>query len=641
MLLLLALARGAVAEDPGADPERCLRRASRTDLPLAERIAAGRAALAAKGPLPAEAAVRAGLSVLVEDPETGASLVKRGIDDGWVDPDARATAAAKVSAVENGGDAPKGAGPVLAALRLVLGDRSDGTTEALLEAWPPSPFVAAVIEAECPAPRDSREAVRSSMLALLPAARLLDRAAEDDPATSLPALDALRALGKDALPLLLHETERAAKGVPEGRIGRATRAVAVLGAIRDRTATPALVRALTAPSGWVRVAAATALGDVGDPAAAVALARQLVYAGDDFRTRDQWDYPGTTETPIPPDQWQTVEYYAIDGAAADALLRSGFPGAAGWLVHNKLDPRKANFRIRVLQDAVDTLRRSASDAPWAAYNVDAGLPQRHEAFEALVAWWRKAGAMKPAGAPPEAVESDPGFRETAKGVAAAVTGARVLEKMIAGDTCVLLGRALTPTLVEALDATKGRVAKAELAKALRLVRDRRAVPPLLALRTEKAGFVRAAAAEGLGPYVADGAAPVLDALLAFLDDAEAGPPLAAMLALAYAPPSKRVLDAVHARSSAWYAEKFGPDPNYERAERVVLLIQEGEEHWPAIRAGLDDAVRVVRRTWWDLLRAALDLSPHLFDPDPAPGDRGRRAIDEDAVRNALRARRGA
>jgi len=48
----------------------------------------------------------------------------------------------------------------------------------------------------------------------------------------------------------------------------------------------------------------------------------------------------------------------IDEAAADALLRMGVRNAAGWLIKNKLDPSKASFRVRVLQDTVDALRRS-------------------------------------------------------------------------------------------------------------------------------------------------------------------------------------------------------------------------------------------------------------------------------------------
>jgi hypothetical protein len=47
---------------------------------------------------------------------------------------------------------------------------------------------------------------------------------------------------------------------------------------------------------------------------------------------------------------------------------------------------------------------------------------------------------------------------------------------------------------------------------------------------------------------------------------------------------------------------------------------------------------VVRRSWWDLLRGALDLYEHLYDPIPPPSAPEWRAIDEAKALDALRVR---
>ena len=147
--------------------------------------------------------------------------------------------------------------------------------------------------------------------------------------------------------------------------------------IGDRAAVDDLIPCIVdlKDEGWARAAAVTALGDIGDPRVIPELCRVLFYLGDVHRPRDSWDYPGADNTDVPADRWDTVEYYAIDCAVADALLRLGVANAAEWLIRERLHPRSGRWRIRVLQDAVDAIRRAFPTAP-RSYEPDAGLPSR-------------------------------------------------------------------------------------------------------------------------------------------------------------------------------------------------------------------------------------------------------------------------
>src|SRR5688572_31159277 len=88
VILGLALPLAAASAGPAAaDAERELRRASRPDLAVEERVASALRALASPEPLRPALAVRAGASLLERAPDVGAALVKRGADDGWLDPE--------------------------------------------------------------------------------------------------------------------------------------------------------------------------------------------------------------------------------------------------------------------------------------------------------------------------------------------------------------------------------------------------------------------------------------------------------------------------------------------------------------------------------------------------------------------------
>lgn len=652
--LALALLVGALApapasagEPPTVDVARELRRAARPDLAPSERLAAAQRALSTDAGGESDLWLRAAGALVAEAPESAAWLARRGLAEGVPDPDAvnRLAAALKASQSAAPSAAPADAARA-AALRLLLGQRDPG--EALVALWPPEPFVRAVLEDEVGrvgaadgSPRLA-QAGAQEVVALVrevaAAAADLDRACSFSAEESAAGLDALLAAGGKALALLLHEARRAAVGVPPGRLDRALKALAVLGIAGDRAATPALIACLESPHGFVRAAAASALGDLGDPAAAVALARQLVYAGDPFRARESWDYPGTTETPIRPEDWPTVEYYAIDCAAADALLQMGARGAAGWLIRNALDPRRRNVRIRVPQDALDALERHLTDATALKdYEVEAGLPQRERACAALSAWWRAhrrdASLLRRAFA-----EDDPGFVRAARGLAERLGQPKVLELMIAKDACEVLGAPLTPILAEALASARSGGHKAELALALGRVNDPRAATALRTLLTDKAGFVRAKAAEALGAYAGTDA-QVVAALLAALEDPDCGCRQAALGALVSAPVSPAVREAARTHDVAGFAALCGESPGYAMAREVVLLVQEGEEHLEVVLGGLRHADRVVRRSWWDLLRVALDLDERLVDWSPAPGAPGARPLDVDAITASLRERR--
>lgn len=622
------------------DLARELRLAARSDRADDERVAAARRALTVpKGGEP-DAWARAGSALREVAPETSAWLFRRAAQEGPVAPAALHPSVWHV--------AEPGPSRVLAdAVRASLG-RRQGQLASLAEAWPPPPFVRAVLEDEVGrvARADgsfvlaagTQDEVRALLAQAEPVAADLDRACSVDAAEATAGLDALLARGKACLPLLLHEARRAAEGVPAGRVERCVQALTVLGLLGEREATPVLVACLESLEGWIRVTAATALGDLGDPAAAVALARQLAYAGDPFRGRESWDYPGTTETTVSPEAWPTVEYYAVDAAAADALLALGSRGAVGWLLKNDLDPRRRNVRIRVLQDAGDALVRHLPTSPAADYLPDAGLPQRHAAFERLVQWWR-AHRADPDLLARRFPEQDPGWLAAAQRLADQLGKPKVLELMIAKDSCEILGGVITPVLVSTLAQARTNSHKNELAQALRRVQDPRAVPALLALLGERAGFVRASATASLGAYARAGAPEVVGALVARLEDPDCGVEVAAMQGLVAAPPSQAVRAALARNDEAAHAARCGADANYALAATVVRLVQEGEAHWPPVRDGLRSPDRVVRRTWWDLLRLALDLYEHLYDPIPEPTSPDARAIDEAAVLEALRARR--
>lgn len=638
---------------PVEEATAALRRAARGDLELGERLERVQRVLEQSPVIPTAPAVRAGIQLLDGAPEVGGWLVHRGLADGHLPVEDRAWA---IQALERRlaevTDAAERA--TLGAIGMRLGHRPDTLPALVTGAWPPSPLTLAVLRADLgsvpladgsmPAETSDGAAVRALLESQLPALRLLDQAQRDDLETSRAGLDGLLALGAEAVPLLLHEIRQATDAPTPGRRPRATRAALVLGQIGDRRATPALIAAMGAEDGWLRVYAATALGDLGDPAAIVALARQCTLLGDPDRQRDQWEYPGADNTPIAEADWASAEYYAIDTAAADALLRLGVPGAAGWLITNQLDPRKKNHRIRVYQDATDALKRSVVGCPVDAYNVDAGLPQREAAWHTLLAWWH-ANRHDPKVMRRRLDASDARFQSAAAGLANVFAGPKVREMMMAKAAIRLLGPYMTTALTASIPTAKNAFHRAELAESLGLVDDPRAVEGLMQLIRDQQVFVRKKALKSLGAYV-EAAPDVLDLLLQGLSSTRAGLRVAAMEGLVSAPPSKRVAQAIE----AWLAEDAARvaagkptwrTPDVEIALTVVRLVQEGAEHLPAVVAGLAHEQRAKRRIWWDLVRAALDLPEPLHDPVSDPDTPWARRLDEAALRAALEQRRGA
>ena len=635
--LLLASAP-ARAEDAG-EISRALLEAGRTDLPIERRLSAAARVLAARGAPEPDAAVQAGLGLLPHAPETAGWLILRGTDAGWVEERVRERGRVAIDgALQTMEDGQARA--LLAAAGLLLGRRPEGVAAMVLPSDAMPDLVRAVLRRELGALQDAEgrlvmdgdvAAVRAALAATTPVARQLDEATSDDPAHMHAGLGALLAMGAAAVPLLLHEARLGARAEPAGRMARAVRAILALGFMKDRRATPVLAEALTAENGWVRVGAATALGDLGDPAGAVPLAVHLATLGDLYRARDQWDYPGASGTTVSEADWRSVDYFVVDVAAADALLRMGVPQAAGYLIQEKLDPAKANSRIRVYQDAVDTLARALPDAPVGAYNIDAGIPHRERAFVDLAQWWFQHRA-RPDLLRVRLDETDAGFHRAALELAGRLRGTDVRTFMITKPACALLGRAMTPALIETLQvATKGS-ACAEIAETLGLVRDPRAIPPLLGLMEDGRPFVRARAAEALAHYV-DGQTDVRDALVRMLGDRKPGPRISALKGLVAAPPDPVVLEAVKRLAPATKME------DYARAETVVLLVQEGAAHWPPIEAGLNAEHRYEREGWWGLLRVALDLPEYMHDAGAVPGTPHARRLERDEVLRALQARR--
>ncbi len=646
--LLLAFPAPASAEEPLASAEervdtgRLLLEAARGDLPLSRRLLAAGRALAAPGTLDPELALRAGTRLLAEAPAPAGWLILRATDTGWTNLELRTAA---VAALATSWPAATGTARArLGAIGLLLGRRGKAETDAVASVWPASDFVMAVLRREIGYLRDGSgtlvleggaEAVRRALTEVQAAADHLDDAQEDEPAVMRRGLDALRKMGSAAVPLLLHEAATGAAGEPAGRMPRAVRAIVALGMIRDPAATPVLARCLASPDGWVRVAAANALGDLGDPAAAVPLAVHLATLGDLFRSRDQWDYPGVSETNVTEEAWRRIDYFVVDAAAADALLRLGVPAAAGYLIHEKLDPSKNNSRIRVFQDAVDALRRSVPvlevDHPEKGYNVDAGLPQRDKAFTRLAFLWHEIRDRQDL-VSATFDEKNAGFRKAARALADRLRGTDVRTFMITKPAIGYLGRVMTPTLIDTIAVATRGSARAELAEALGLVRDPRAIPTLIGLLEDKRPYVRSRAAEALGAYVGT-SQDARDALVKTLAERKQGPRLSALKGLVGSRWDAALLAAYRANQP----ERVSKD--WALTSLVFLLVQEGPAHWDKIEAGLRDEQRYVREAYWHLLRAALDWPAFLHDAKAKPDAKRVRRITKEAVLKRLQARR--
>ncbi|MBL9089478.1 MAG: hypothetical protein JNM10_20230 [Planctomycetia bacterium] len=372
----------------------------------------------------------------------------------------------------------------------------------------------------------------------------------------------------------------------------------------------------------------------------------LFYLGDRHRPHDGWEYPGASNTDVPWEAWADVPYYAVDSAAAAALLRLGVRGAGEWLIEERLDPRTGRWRVRATQDAIDALREAFPAAP-AGYEPDGGYPQRQAAVDALRAWWRTGPTLA---APVD--ESSAEVRAALDALATSVGGAGVgvMFLMINKKAAMLVGPPMTASILGVLATSRRKVQRAELAVVLGGVRDRRAIAPLLDLTRDPVAAVRANAAEALAVY-ADPAHPGLLAntsdvtpdaivarLLAILDDPEPGPRASAVKALGAVRPTPTVVAALDAHVPPRRPENdFG---DYRLAEEVARLVHAGTGLADVV-ARLDDPDLFRRRFVWELLHVALRLDPRAFDPSVDPATPGRKAADAAAIAAALARRRGA
>ncbi len=653
----LAQGARATAEEDGAArttaSAKDLRLAGQPDADLAARLAAVERILAADELGTPADALHAASTLLGVAAEPACWLLARSLDADWPGQEALGRVSKLLATARDASPSGSSARGDLGAALFLTGVRDDGAAATLLTGNAPSPFVLAVLRRDvgsvlAPNGGDLAAAVTAPdfaerLGAQLPYLRRLDEAQVDDPKVARPALDALLKAGASAVPLLLHEVAQAADDFQPGRRGRATRAILALGLIQDRRATDVLIRALQSADGWIRTYAATALGDLGDPASVVALVRQMTILGDPLRPLDQWDYPGASNINIKEADWRNASYYLVDTLAADACLRLGVRGAAGWLIENQLDPRKKNFRIRVLQDATDALRRSVPGVPVQEWNVDSGLPRREKAFRGLVAWWWEHRDDEQV-LRSELSPTDPRLLPATLGLADVLSGASgVREMMMAKAAIRVLGPLMTPALAARAKDAQSPLHRAEIAQSLGLVRDPQAVPVLMQLIRDKAAFVRANATQSLGPY-ADGNPQVRDLLLLSIKSKRAGLRLAAMNALVHLRAQPEVVTAldVWLQADAARVEAGKPTwrtPDVVRALTVIQLVQHGEAHWPAVRTGLRNTQRVLRRTWWDLLRGALQLPDHLHDPVTRPGDPHARQLGDAQALAALKARR--
>ena len=645
-----AVVRGA---DEPATPESDLRLAGRMDAPASARISAARR-LVETGVPDAESGVRAASLLLEDDPPTAAALLRKSLDADVVPADtmdlARATARNALA---------KEADPVrkasLAAFALGTGLRAE--FDAAVEHFDrPEVMDAAIADGYVGVPSGVPSETRHvDWAAHARLADLLDRATSDDAKAAREGIDALAS--PSAVPFLLSVARQlpapkpftgprpASLRTPHGRLPRRVRAIVALGLAGDKRAVEDLIPCIDdlQDDGPVRFAAVTALGDLGDPRAILALCRVIFYLGDVHRPRDSWDFPGADNTDVPADRWDTVEYYAIDVAAADALLRLGVGNAGEWLIRERLHVRSGRWRIRVLQDAVDALRRAFPDVP-KVYEPDAGVPTRAAAYDALIAWWRTGPRLeKPLD------ESDADVRAVTKQLVATIGGKSVMELQIAKRAATLVGPAMVPAVLDALATSTRKVQRAELALVLGTLGDRRAVDPLLALSSDPVPAVRGNAILALARFVGtegdprllgvakDATERIVARAIELLADPEGAPRTAALETLAHAGPRDDVRRAIDAHASASHAENaFG---DYRMTEDVVRLVQTGEGA-AGVLAYLEAKDLFVRRFVYELLRSAFDLEPDVYDAALDPGTPRHRVFDATILEKALAARRG-
>ena len=634
--------RGARAED-AADPVVALRTAERASASTEERLEAARTLVRGGACPDAERVLRVATALVGADPATAGTLARIALDAAYPRKESRD----RLSLAAEGALAAAGADAVraqdLRAILLLAGRRDLAT--GLLDREPPTALAVEVVRRDAPWHAGDGAPTAAAWAAANAAAAALDRATEDDPTVAAAGLDALVTMGESALPLLLATARPGPSPTPPGLVPRRVRAIVALGAIGDARATEVLLPCLDdRQDGWVRLAATEALGTLRDPRAVVPLCRVLFYLGDRHRPHDGWEYPGAGNTDVPEDAWADVAYYTIDEAACDALLRLGVRTGAEWLLEQRLDPRTGRWRIRVLQDAVDAIRRAFPDAP-TGYEPDAGYPERQAATDALRAWWRKGPRLQT-----PLAEDDPVVAASLRELAGRIGGAKVpvIDLQIAKASAAFLGPPMTPAVLAVLATSTRKVQRAELALVLGTLRDRRAVAPLLALTSDPVPAVRANAAEALVAY-ADPEVPTLlegttdvteDAIvarwLALLDDPEPAPRVAAVKALASVRPRAAVVAALDAhRPEAHRENDFG---DWRLADAVARLVHAGTG-LDAVLAVLDEPDLFRRRFVWELLRGALRLDPRAFDPTPTPGALGRRPLDRTTVEAALAARR--
>ncbi len=633
--------RSDVGADEVPTPESDLRLAGRSEAPPAERIAAARRLLETVVP-DAEAGVRAAAMILADDALTAAALLRKSLDADVIPADTLALARASVRAA-----LAKEVDPVrlaaLATFALATGLRGDEFAPALGRS--DAPGVGAAFAADhFKAPSD----VANLWVAWgvhRTAADRLDRASADDPKAARVAIDELVDDAPHSFDFLLSVARRSETRTPPGRLPRRVRAIVTLGMIGDRRAVDELVPCIVDlnDEGWVRAAAVTALGDIGDPRVIPDLCRVLFYTGDLHRPRDSWDYPGVDNTDVPADRWDTVEYYAIDCAAADALLRLGVGNAAEWLIRERLHPRSGRWRIRVLQDAVDAIRRAFPAAPTGEFEPDAGLPQRAAAYQKLIAWSKTGPRLAH-----RVSERDERFQQAAKRIVDTIGGKGVMELQIVKRAATLVGSAMVPTMLDSLARSKSKIQRAEMALVLGTLGDRRVVDPLLALTADPVPAVRGNAMQALARFVGAEADPrllgdakdatnrIVARAIELLADPEAAPRTTALQSLAHAHPRDDVRAAVVAHASVTHPENdFG---DYRNTELVVNLIQSGEGV-EAVLERLRDKNLFVRRYMFELLRSAFDLEPDVFDPSHAPDAPAYRPFDANVLQRALEERR--
>lgn len=376
-----------------------------------------------------------------------------------------------------------------------------------------------------------------------------------------------------------------------------TKAILCLGLGGGSKLEKALLEILkTDEDGMVRVYAAEALGRVGSAHLAVDLCYYLIFDEEPFRKRSA---KGLTEP-----------YYTVDSEVCKALIALGVAGGVDFMIRQL----SGNHRVRVLHQAVSTLRRTAGEN--FEYRPDSRAGDRRSAARRWRVWFdENRGGL---GLEGRAATGSREFRRRVSELVDTLHHFHFLNMSRARATLVLLGETAAPELLAGLARPEMhvRVHCAEILGRIRLKAARGALGEACA---DGKAEVRAAAVSALGQI---GPGPETDVVLRLLKDQALDVRIGAVLALSRVnrgvavPAIEAALReaknqsptfqrdghfslAAHGDASAvdWLAERLeSPDTAFRQ------LVADRLESLTGRNPGVEKSANSAWRQWWKVTR---------------------------------------